>query len=65
MSRVKKWLTERFLPVWCREELLRENAGLRAELERALDEGRELRAYIAGMHRALGARRPRRGEAER
>ena len=63
MSRLKEWLMGRFLPAWCREELLRENEGLAARLEEARQANRELQAYIKGMRHALKARSIPRGEA--
>ena len=39
MRKFKRWLIERFLPVWCREELLTENRRLRERgQQKALDE---------------------------
>lgn len=49
----KQWLTERFLPAWCREELLAENRKMSRELVKIRAENRELRAYVDGLHTAL------------
>lgn len=57
MTGLKKWLCERFLPVWCREELLDENKRLRDSLREERIRNRELKAYIDGLHTALRAQR--------
>ncbi len=49
----KRWLFRRFLPAWCREELLAENDALCRDLERARRENNTLRAYIDGMEYAI------------
>jgi hypothetical protein len=56
MKRLKAWLYQRFLPAYCRDELMEENARLlkanaeqRAEIDR-------LNAYIQGMETALRSR---------
>ncbi len=57
MSRFKKWLLERFLPEYCREEMLALNQRLNDELRAAHQEIESLEAYIDGMHTALRAGR--------
>ena len=57
MTELKKWLCERFLPVWCREELLQENRHLRDSLREERSRNRELQAYIDGIHAALRTQR--------
>lgn len=60
---MRKWLIDRFLPMWAKETTLRQ---LRAEGSRreALEqENACLRAYIRGMERGL--RRARKKEAEK
>lgn len=57
MTRMKRWLCERFLPTWCRDELTEENERLR-EANRALrQENERLRAYIGGMETAMRTQR--------
>lgn len=58
MKRFKRWLTERFLPVWLKGELLKENERLRSELQEKQIHIRELNAYIEGLE--LGLRTQRR-----
>lgn len=57
MTKLKKWLCERFLPVWCREELLQENRRLQDSLREERSRNRELQAYIDGIHAALRTQR--------
>lgn len=53
MGRFRSWLCRRFLPDWCREELLAENRRLAAEVKELRQENRELTACIAGMEAVL------------
>lgn len=53
MNKLKVWLCMRFLPAWCKDELLEENTRLRRELTEAQQENKRLRAYIDGVHTAL------------
>ena len=53
VQRFKRWLYQRFLPDWCREELLAENHRLAADAEQLRQENRELTACIAGMEAVL------------
>ena len=56
---MKKWLLERFLPMWAKETVLADNRALQRK-NRALQQGnRELCAYIRGLERGL--RRTKRG----
>lgn len=53
MVKFKRWLYNKFLPAWCKDDLLEANARL---VEQAEAQGREigrLRAYIDGMETAL------------
>lgn len=50
MNRLKRWLVERVLPVYAREELIKENERLR---ERVVG----LEAYIDGLHWGIRAQR--------
>ena len=49
MRKFKRWLMERYLPAWCRGELLEENQRLRDKVERQASEIRRLNAYIDGV----------------
>lgn len=53
MRRFWHWLCRRFLPDWCREELLAENNRLELEIRGLRQENRELTACIAGMEAVL------------
>lgn len=58
MIRFKRWLIERYLPAWCRDELLEENEKLRKTVGRQATEIAQLNAYIDGVTDAL-RRQPR------
>lgn len=58
MKKLRKYLINRFLPAWCREELLEENRQLRERVDRQATEITRLKAYIGGMTDAL-RRQPR------
>lgn len=50
---MKKWLIERFLPMWAKESVLRENRALRRQV-RALEQALETqRAYIRGLEKGV------------
>lgn len=56
MKRFKVWMRDRFLPVWCREDLLAENSRLRRQIDSLETENGRLRAYIAGLEYATRRR---------
>lgn len=58
MKKLREYLINRFLPAWCREELLEENKKLRQKVERQAAEINRLNAYIDGVTDAL-RRQPR------
>ncbi len=59
---MKKWLIERFLPMWAKESVLRENRALKRQV-RALEQALETqRAYIRGMEKGLRSARKLREE---
>lgn len=58
MRKFKRWLIERFLPAWCREELLTENRRLRERVQRQAAEIDRLNAYVDGVRDAI-RRQPR------
>lgn len=53
MTKLKRWLYNKFLPAWCKDDLMDENAALRARLRTVEQDNRELRAYINGIETAL------------
>ena len=60
---MKKWLIDRFLPMWAKETVLRDNRALCRKVEALEQENECLRAYIRGLQR--GVRRLRNKEAEK
>lgn len=58
MRKLKKWLYERFLPAWCRDDLLRVNELLSEKCRAQAREIEQLRAYIEGVQ-AAQHRQPR------
>ena len=53
---MKKWLYERFLPMWAKKTLLNDLQALEVENRRLQEKNREQDAYIRGIHRALRAK---------
>ena len=51
------WLTQKFLPLWAKETVLRDNRNLRAENEALRQKVKELERYIQGVHLGLRGRR--------
>lgn len=54
---MKKWLTQRFLPLWAKETVLRDNKILQAENTALRQKIRELECYIEGVHLGLRGRK--------
>lgn len=54
---MRKWLTEKFLPMWAKETVLRDNKNLRAENQMLRQKLGELEHYIQGIHLGLRGRR--------
>jgi len=57
MKKFKQWLIERFLPVYLREDLLREIARLEQEKAELREEIGRLNSYIAGLEAGIRAQR--------
>ena len=53
---MKKWLWERFLPMWAKETLLQENRRLFREKAALEQENARLRSYIRGLRLGLRCR---------
>lgn len=53
MSKFKKWLYDRFLPMWCRDDLIEANARLMAANTEQKQEIAQLNAYIDGLEAAM------------
>ena len=54
---MKKWLTDRFLPMWAKETVMRENRQLWLENDALRQKLSEMECYIRGLHRGLRGRR--------
>ena len=59
---MKHWFLERFLPMWAKETVLRENRQLRQENQALQQEVERLDAYARGLRTGLRAVRSRGGE---
>lgn len=53
---MKKWLIDRFLPMWAKQTVLEDNRHLKKQLQALQSENRELKAYIHGLE--TGIRKP-------
>ena len=53
MSRFKRWLFNKFLPAYCKDGLLEENARLEAAVEAQRQKIDRLNAYIGGLEAAM------------
>ncbi len=53
MSKFKKWLYNRFLPAYCRDNLMETNARLLAANAEQKREIERLNAYISGLETAM------------
>ena len=54
---MKKWLTDRFLPMWAKETVLSDNRSLRRKNRELRQENDRMRAYIQGLEKGLRAGR--------
>lgn len=57
MSKFKCWLIEKFLPAWCRDEMLDTNRDLARAVDDLRRENERLKAYINGLENAMRAQR--------
>lgn len=62
MSKLKKWLYERFLPAWCRDDLMRANELLSEKCKAQAREIERLQAYIDGVQAAAAPPAPDRDQ---
>lgn len=53
MKKFKRWLIEKFLPTYCRNELLEENKRLANKIAELQAKNDRLNAYIDGMESTL------------
>lgn len=56
MRRFKQWLYNKFLPAWCKEDLLSANKRLAATVDAQQREIDRLNAYISGMESGVRTR---------
>ena len=54
---MKKWLVDRFLPMWAKETVFAENRQLRQKVAEMEQELREKEAYIAGLMAGVKSQR--------
>lgn len=52
---MKKWLIERFLPMWAKQTVLEDNRHLKHQVRALQNENRELHAYIRGLENTMRA----------
>ena len=57
MSKFKRWLIEKFVPAWCRDEMLDTNRDLVRAVDDLRRENERLKAYINGLEDAMRAQR--------
>lgn len=57
MKKFKIWFCTKFLPAWCKEELLDENKRMARLISEQREENDKLRAYIDGMNNAMRRQR--------
>lgn len=57
MKKLKHWLIEHFLPIYLREDLLKENAKLQAKIQEQEIHIKQLDAYIDGLEFAIRSQR--------
>ena len=50
---MKKWFLNRFLPMWAKETVLRDNARLKSENEFLLQRIGELESYVRGFRTGM------------
>ena len=53
MTRLKRWIIDKFLPAWCRSALMDENRRLIEKIEKQAAKIDRLNAYIDGLQDAL------------
>ncbi|MBQ9082813.1 MAG: hypothetical protein IJY28_04865 [Clostridia bacterium] len=57
MHKLRHWLRKRFLEVWIKEDLLRENDRLQAQVKELEAELRRRGAYLNGLNAGIRAQR--------
>ena len=54
---MKKWLTEKFLPMWAKETVLSDNRQLQQENAALRQKVRQLEVYIQGLESGMRAQK--------
>jgi hypothetical protein len=57
MKKIKRWLIERILPVWAREQLLAEIRRLEEKNRQLCEENIQLGSYIYGLETGIKSQR--------
>lgn len=52
---MKKWLTDRFLPMWAKETVLSDNRRLKRQIRALEQENTQLKAYVQGLETGIRA----------
>lgn len=52
---MKKWLIDRFLPMWAKETVLSDNRNLKRQLRHIQQENEQMKAYIQGIQTGIRA----------
>lgn len=62
---MKKWFLDRFLPMWAKESVLRDNRALMRRVRQLEQEVEKQKAYIRGLEKGMcSAKRKVRNEEE-
>lgn len=57
MKKIKKWLQERFLPMWAKESVMADNKRMSLRIRELEHELQQKEAYIAGLEAGMRAQR--------
>lgn len=57
MKKIKRWLIEQALPIWARDQLMKENERLNEEIRKLCVTIAEKDAYIEGLEHGIRAQR--------
>lgn len=52
---MKKWLIDRFLPMWAKETVLTDNRRMRRQIRLLEQENKQMKAYIQGLEMGIRA----------
>ena len=53
---MKNWLVNKYLPMWAKETVFRDNRELTRKVRQLQQENETLRSYIKGLHRGMRGR---------